>query len=334
MAEAAAAAASRDGVKETTVCVTGASGFVASWLVKRLLERGYRVRGTVRNTDDETKTGHLKALAGAQERLELWPADLLSEGSFDAVVHGCEGVFHTATPVQLVKTDPQVEMIIPAVKGTLNVLKSCAKSSSVKRVVVTSSSAAVRFRDDIQPYEALDESKWTSLDVCETYQLWYAKAKVLAEQAAWEFARKSNLDLIVVLPSFVIGPVLPPDLCSTASDVLGLLRGDNRTFSYHGRMGYVHIDDVATAHILVFEEPSAEGRYICSSSVLESWELGERLTVRYCELSIPQEFEKYGDRPIYLLNTSKLEKLGMQFKTVEEMYDDCVSAFKARGLLP
>ncbi|KAI5078359.1 hypothetical protein GOP47_0006030 [Adiantum capillus-veneris] len=321
--------------KKVVVCVTGASGFVASWLVKRLLERGYHVRGTVRNLDDKAKTAHLQALEGAQERLELWPANLLSEGSFDAVVDGCHGVFHTATPVKIVKSDPQVEMIDPAVKGTLNVLRSCAKSSSVKRVVLTSSSATVRFREDIKPYESLDELNWTSLELCEKYQLWYAKAKVLAEKAAWEFAEQNSLDLVVVLPSFVIGPVLPPDLSSTASDVLGLLKGESKSFAYHGRMGYVHIDDVATAHILLFEQPSARGRYLCSSIVLESSELAKRLAVRYPELNIPQEFETFGgERPLYLLNSLKLEKLGICFKTVEDMFDDCISSFKERGLLP
>eukprot|EP00250_Pteridium_aquilinum_P031466 c4366_g1_i1 orf=192-869(-) len=225
-------------------------------------------------------------------------------------------------------------MIDPALNGTLNVLRSCAKTNSVRRVVLTSSSATVRFRDDIKPDEWLDESKWSSLELCQKYQLWYAKAKVLAEKAAWEFAEENKLDLVVLLPSFIIGPVLPPDLCSTASDVLGLLRGESKTFAYHGRMGYVHIDDVANAHILVYEEPSAKGRFLCSAIVLESTDLAKRLAVRYPHLNIPLEFESYGgERPRYFLNSSKIEKLGLSFKTVEDMFDDCISSFKAKGLL-
>ncbi|MCO5588393.1 hypothetical protein L7F22_042348 [Adiantum nelumboides] len=170
---------------------------------------------------------------------------------------------------------------------------------------------------------------------CDKYQLWYAKAKILAEKAAWEFAKKNNLDFVAVLPSFVIGPVLPPDLCSTESDVLGLLKGESKNFAYHGRMGYIHIDDVATAHILLFGQPSARGRYLCSSIVLESMELAKRLTVRYPQLNIPKEFESYGgDRPLYLLDSRKLEKLGISFKTVEDMFDDCIASFEKRGLLP
>lgn len=316
------------------MCVTGASGFVASWLVKRLLQRGYHVRGTVREPDNMARTAHLQALPGAKERLELWPADLLTPGSFDAAIDGCEGVFHTATPVKLVQIDPQVELIDPAVHGTLNVLQSCKKSNSVRRVVLTSSSATVRFREDIKPGELLDESCWTSLELCHKIKMWYALAKVLAEQAAWEFAEKNNLDLVVVLPSFIVGPVLPPELCSTASDLLGLLTGESSKFALHGRLGYVHIDDVATAHILAYEEPSAKGRFLCSAIVLEIEDLAKLLAVRYPHLNIPLQFESYGERPRYLLDSSKVEKLGLHFKTLEEMFDDCISSFRARGLLP
>ncbi|XP_057499487.1 cinnamoyl-CoA reductase CAD2-like isoform X3 [Actinidia eriantha] len=90
------------------VCVTGASGFIASWLVKLLLLRGYTVKASVRDPSDQRKTEHLLALDGANERLHLFQADLLDEGSFDPVVDGCEGVFHTASPVQFSVSDPQL----------------------------------------------------------------------------------------------------------------------------------------------------------------------------------------------------------------------------------
>ncbi|CAN6483281.1 unnamed protein product [Victoria cruziana] len=93
------------------VCVTGASGYIASWLVKLLLERGYTVRATVRDPDDPKKTEHLRALEGASERLHLFKADLLEEGSFGAVVSGCEGVFHTASPFLFETQDPQAHIL-------------------------------------------------------------------------------------------------------------------------------------------------------------------------------------------------------------------------------
>lgn len=97
-----------DSRESKKVCVTGASGFIASWLVKLLLQRGYTVNATVRNLNDPTKTEHLLALDGAEKRLHLFEANLLEEGSFDSAIHGCVGVFHTASPVALKSSNPQV----------------------------------------------------------------------------------------------------------------------------------------------------------------------------------------------------------------------------------
>lgn len=119
----------------------------------------------------------------------------------------------------------QAEILKPAIDGTLNVLRSCKKNPSLRRVVLTSSSSTVRARDISSSKVALDESSWSSVELCEQYQLWYVLSKTMAEKAAWEFCNDNNIDLVTVLPSFVIGPSLPPHLCSTASDVLGLLKG-------------------------------------------------------------------------------------------------------------
>ncbi|KAJ1379947.1 hypothetical protein SESBI_46431, partial [Sesbania bispinosa] len=102
------------------VCVTGASGYIASWIVKFLLQRGYTVRATVRDPSNPNKVDHLLKLDGAKERLQLFKADLLEEGSFDSAVEGSDAVFHTASPAQFFVKDPQAELIDPAVKGTLN----------------------------------------------------------------------------------------------------------------------------------------------------------------------------------------------------------------------
>ncbi|CBI37706.3 unnamed protein product, partial [Vitis vinifera] len=142
------------------------------------------------------------------------------------------------------------EILVPAVEGTLNVLRSCKKNPSLRRVVLTSSTSAVRARDDFDPKIPLqDESSWSSVEFCERLQIWYALSKVLAEKAAWEFCEENGIDLVTIVPSCVVGPGLPPDLCSTASNTLALLKGETEKCRWFGRMEYVHIDDVALCHI-------------------------------------------------------------------------------------
>lgn len=146
----------------TVVCVTGASGYIASWLVKLLLLRGYTVHATVRSLNDPKKTEHLLELDGAKDRLHLFEANLLEAGSFDSAIQGCEGVFHTASPVILDAPNPQADIIDPAVKGTLNVLASCAKVPTVKRVIYTSSVAAVLHNDKPVTNETVIDETWFS----------------------------------------------------------------------------------------------------------------------------------------------------------------------------
>ncbi|GLU00306.1 hypothetical protein SLE2022_176830 [Rubroshorea leprosula] len=141
------------------VCVTGASGFIASWLVKLLLERGYTVKATVRNPNDPKKTEHLLALDGAKERLHLFKAELVDEGCFDSVVDGCDGVFHTASPVFFSAADPKAELIDPAVKGTLDVLTSCAKAPSIKRVVMTLGLGERKHRNREEPIKQINRKQ-------------------------------------------------------------------------------------------------------------------------------------------------------------------------------
>uniref|UniRef100_F6HBD5 NAD-dependent epimerase/dehydratase domain-containing protein n=1 Tax=Vitis vinifera TaxID=29760 RepID=F6HBD5_VITVI len=202
------------------VCVTGASGYTASWLVKLLLQRGYTVKATVRDPNYPKKTEHLLALEGATERLHLFKANLLEEGSFESVVDGCDAVFHTASPVVLIVDNPQAQLIDPALKGTMNVLRSCAKVPSVKRVAVTSSMASVAFNGKpLAPYVLVDES-WLSDPVfCE-------KSKTLAEEAAWKFAKENGIDMVTIHPGWVIGPLLQPTLNLSVEEVLKLLKGD------------------------------------------------------------------------------------------------------------
>ncbi|CAJ1934032.1 unnamed protein product [Sphenostylis stenocarpa] len=276
----------RSGVGKV-VCVTGASGFIASWIVKFLLQHGYTVRATVRDPSNPKKVSHLANLEGAKERLHLFKADLLEEGSFDSVVEGCHGVFHTASPVRFKVNDPQAELIDPAVKGTLNVLKSCAKSPSVDRVVLTSSMSAVAFnRRPKIPETVIDETWFSDPDFCRELELWYTLSKTLSEDAAWKFVNENNIDMIVINPTMVAGPLLQAEINESVEPILNIING--KPFP-NKSSGWVDVKDVANAHILAYEIASATGRYCLSERVVHYSELVRILRDLYPTLQIPDK---------------------------------------------
>ncbi|KAL3654405.1 Tetraketide alpha-pyrone reductase 2 [Castilleja foliolosa] len=316
-------------------CVTGGTGFIAAYLIKALLERGHIVRTTVRDPENVEKTGYLWELNGAKERLKIMKANLLIEESFDEAVEGVDGVFHTASPV-LVANDDNImaNLIDPCIKGTLNVLRSCKKFRSVKRVVLTSSCSSIRYRYDAEKVSPLNESHWSDPQYCQYNNLWYAYAKTLAEKEAWKLAEESGINLVVVNPSFVVGPLLAPQPTSTLLLILALVKGLRGEYS-NTTVGFVHIDDVVNAHILAMEEAKASGRLICSGSVAHWSEIIEMLRAKYP--SYPYENKcsnQKGDDNPHSMDCSKIVNLGLPpFKTLGQMFDDCILSFEEKGFL-
>ncbi|KVH90382.1 NAD-dependent epimerase/dehydratase [Cynara cardunculus var. scolymus] len=293
-----------------TVCVTGASGYIASWLVKLLLHRGYTVNATVR---DLTK-----------ERLHLFQADLLMDGSFDAVVQGCDGVFHTASPFFITTNNPQEELIDPAVKGTLNVLSSCSKVPSIKRVVLTSSVAAVLYNGSpLTPKVVVDESWFSDQGICK-------ESKTLAEEAAWKYAEEKGMDMVTINPAMVIGPLLQPTLNTSARAIFSLI---NAPTYRNITVGCVHITDVAIAHILAFETPSASGRYCMAESVVHFSELVQILHKLYPSFKLPNTCED--DAPIvkYQFSKERAKCLGIKYTPLEEGIKETIESLKEKKFL-
>ncbi|XP_021841632.1 tetraketide alpha-pyrone reductase 2 [Spinacia oleracea] len=316
-------------------CVTGGTGLIAANLVKSLLQMGHTVVVTVRNPENVDKVGFLWEMKGAKEKLRIIKADLMEEGSFDEAIQGVDGVFHAAAPV-LVRYDENVQenLIEPSINGTLNVLKSCIKATTVKRVVFTSSCSAIRYREDIEQVSPLNESHWSDADYCKKHNLWYAYAKTLAEQSAWQIAKESGLDLVVVNPSFVIGPLLGPQPTSTLLLLLGIIKGAIGEYP-NQEIGFVHIDDVVAAHILAMEESKASGRLICSSAVAHWTQIVDMLKAKY--QSYPYEnkcgSQKVDDKP-HSMDTTKIQQLGFPaFKPIPQMFDDCIKSFQEKGFL-
>ncbi|KAL1325281.1 hypothetical protein HN51_035363 [Arachis hypogaea] len=314
------------------VCVTGASGYIASWIVKFLLNRGYTVRATVRDTNDPRKVEHLTKLEGAKERLQLLKANLLEEGSFDSAVQGCDGVFHTASPFYRDVNDPQAELLDPAVKGTLNVLQACVKSQSVKRVVLTSSMAAVTFNGrPLTPEVVVDETWFSDPELCKESKswYWYVLSKTLAEDAAWKFAKENNIRLVTINPAMVIGPLLQPVLNTSAGGVLNVINGA-QTFP-NATFGWVNVKDVANAHIQAYEILSASGRYCMVERVEHFSGIVKLLRDLYPTLPLP---EKSADDkpyvPTYQVSKEKTESLVLEFIPLEVSLKETVESLKEK----
>ncbi|KAL3620358.1 hypothetical protein CASFOL_035270 [Castilleja foliolosa] len=314
-----------------TVCVTGASGFIASWLVKFLLQRGYTVKASVRDPNDPKKTEHLTALEGAKERLHLIKAELLEEGSFDSLVEGCEGVFHTASPFYHAINDPQAELVDPALKGTLNVLRSVAKTPSVKRVVLTSSIASVAYNATPRgPETVIDETWWSDPEWCTQAKKWYVLSKTVAEIAAWEFVKDKGIELVTICPPMVIGPLLQPTLNTSCEAILNLING---TPTYpNSTYGWVNVKDVAMAHVLAFENPDANGRYLTVERVAHYSEIVKIMKQLYPEFPIPEKCAD--DKPFaisYLVSKDRAHSLGIEFVPIEQGLKETVESLKEKN---
>jgi nucleoside-diphosphate-sugar epimerase len=272
--------------KTKPVMVTGANGYVASWLVKRLLDEGITVHAAVRSPENDKKVGHLKtAAANSKGELKLFKADLLTPHSYKEAMEGCELVYHTASPFITDVKNPQKELIEPAEKGTANVLETANQVSSVKRVIVTSSCAAI-YTDAIDTVNApggqLTEAIWNttaSLD----YQP-YAYSKTLAEKKAWKIAKGQNQwDLLTINMSLVMGPSLNPH--QTTSESMNILKmmGDGQMKMGAPKMGVglVDVRDVAEAHFKAGYTAEAGGRYITSAHNTDFLEMGTVLLDKY-----------------------------------------------------
>ncbi|KAH9618220.1 hypothetical protein KSS87_016164 [Heliosperma pusillum] len=308
------------GVQGETVCVTGASGFIGSWLIMRLLERGYTVRATVRDPDNLKKVQHLLNLPQAKTHLTLWKADLNEEGSFDEAVDGCTGVFHVATPMDFESKDPENEMIKPTINGMLDIMKSCVKAK-IRRLVFTSSAGTVNVEETQKP--VYDETCWSDIDFCRSVKMtgWmYFVSKSLAEQAAWKYAAENNLDFISIIP-----PLRIISFSGTESHYTIIKQGQ-----------FVHLDDLCMAHIFLYENPKAQGRYIASSCDATIFDIGKMLREEYPEYNVPTKFKDFkDDMELVHFSSKKLTDLGFEFKYgLKDMYKEAVETCRAKGLLP
>ena len=266
---------------KSPVTVTGATGYVAGQLVRNLLDKGLTVHAAVRDPDNESKVRHLNRVAAESPgRIRYFRSDLLEPGSYADAMAGCELVFHTASPFSRAVDDPVKELIEPARLGTRNVLDQAKDTPSVKRVVVTSSCAAI-YGDNIDlqstPDGVFTEDVWNTSSSVDHQP--YSYSKTVAEREAWDIAgTQDRWDLVAVNPSFVLGPGINPHATSESVDILRQL-GDGTMKTGVPRMGIgvVDVRDLAEAHYRAGFTPQAEGRYIISGHDSDFAEIAEVL---------------------------------------------------------
>ncbi|KAI0635002.1 NAD-P-binding protein [Trametes polyzona] len=339
-------------VSSGKVLVTGANGYIAVWVVKTLLDQGFSVRGTVRSEDKAT---HLRELFKSHgDKFEVVIVeDITTDGAFDQAVQGVDAIEHTASPFHFKANDPD-ELIVPAVHGTTGILQSALKyGTSVKRVVVTSSCAAVLSLSN-EP-RVFSEEDWNEGSVKEVREQGaaasqpakYRASKTLAERAAWAFyeEHKGKLpwDLVVLNPPFVFGPAIhgvgaPESLNESAREwYLKVVKGeiDNEGLANIGS-SYVDVRDLALAHVLALKKPEAGGERIIVSAGPYKWQdfvnAAHKLNPK-----IPAGNTSYDPAKATHLFQYAPDKqrriLGVPFRSLEETTKDTLEDFKARGWL-
>ncbi|HLZ86895.1 MAG TPA: aldehyde reductase, partial [Puia sp.] len=242
---------------EKAVLVTGGSGFIAVHCILQLLNAGYRVKTTVRSLTREPEVRAMLKVGGieAGEHLSFIEADLGSDTNWDKAAGGCTYILHVASPTPLKAYKHEDEMIIPAREGVLRVLRS-ARNAGVRRVVLTSAFGAIVYghKPQLTPFT---EKDWTNTTgKVPPYQ----KSKTLAERAAWDFIGKEGgqLELSVVNPVTVLGPVLGPDYSHSIHLIKNLITG-----SMPGcpkiNSAFVDVRDVADLHLRAMTHPAANG---------------------------------------------------------------------------
>ncbi|KAJ1413629.1 hypothetical protein SESBI_19452 [Sesbania bispinosa] len=290
-----------------TVCVTGGTGYIASWLIMRLLQHGYSVRATVRThtaAGQKKDLSYLTNLPETSKRLQIFNADLDQAGSFDKAIQGCVGVFHLAHPMDVQGQEHEETVTKRAVEGTLGILKACIESKTVKRVVYTSSAVTVLYnnRQDMD----VDEDMWSDLEICRSSNLVsssYLVSKTLTEKAALEFGERNGLEVVSLVLPLVVGPFNCPNIPSSVYIALAMIFGDESRYGYLTNSYMVHIDDATRALIFLLNYGNANG-------------------------------SETSDRKFSGLSSRKLLNTGFKFQYgINEMYDGAIQCCKVKGFL-
>lgn len=278
------AGALKAGALQGPVVVTGASGFIAKYIIAELLQRNVAVRGSLRDTRKSDAVRAAVVRLGADPaKLSFFEADLTKDDGWDEAMKSASYLVHVASPNSPVQPDNADDFIIPARDGTLRVVLA-AHRNMVKRIVLTSSTDAVTHGAKVTPGHIYNETDFT--DETNPRLTAYVKSKTLAEKAAWTFSKTKIAapELVVIAPGFVLGPALDDDLSASHQLLLSLANGKvyatpKTTFPV------CDVRDVALAHVEALIAPSAAGqRFIVAEGQTRAFEIGQKLAVELPDL--------------------------------------------------
>lgn len=328
------------------IAVTGATGYVAANIVARLLESGHVVHGTTRSTKSPAALA-LMQLPYAKDNLKLFEADVLKSESFDEVFQDCSYVIHTASPFSngVKKSDVEAKLVKPAVQGTENVLRAADRSPSVKRVVLTSSVAAIAgLSDERGEKYTFTEKDWSLAPSASQLPYYYSKRE--AEKKAWEIAKTAkHWDLAVMNPGLVMGPpAINRAEGESITTMRDIIKGDYSMACPKLGLAIVDVRDEAAAHCLALFHPNASGqRFILSTKTIDIQEVVEELSklfpgkVKAPSMTLPrwvgrivgpmmgisQDIVDLFGRPINEISNEKVQReLGLSFTPLPQTLKD------------
>ncbi|CAD6450079.1 7e1c9afb-6ef9-4444-a9f3-5e96e23de605 [Sclerotinia trifoliorum] len=330
--------------KGKTILVTGGNGFVAAQILDAFLSRGYNVRTTVRSPDKGEALR--KSFSKYDNQLSYAVVrDIVEEGAFDEAVKGVDGVVHSASPFVFDVKDHEHDLLIPAIKGTTNILKAVQKNApQVERIIITSSFAAILDLDKgLRTGYTYTEKDWnpTTYDVAANPEtsvvVSYCASKAFAEKAAWDFIKENepNFNLSVICPPMVYGPnaqnITSLDHLNTSSaDIYRLINGSEKTVPNTNFFGFVDVRDVGEIHARAYESAEAAGqRFLLAGGTYTYAQICEVIRNHFPQLKdkTPDPSTAPLENGFNVSNEKAKKELGMDFRDLETTIHDQVVEF-------